>query len=393
MAFPVWRRKSKKVYVYYLDPKTNKLIQVPRETTVHLDGLSKEKVHEWIESWEKDHGIGRTRSKKIYLKDTDRLYILWKQYQTHRNMNRSRRDNTSTAEDELFKHHIVGFFVGIHGIKLPNQWHHLVVEFHSYLFEQKLSIRSIQKILWTFERFGKHLVWQRYMDYPFTIAIPSNKTSKVTPLKVKRTPEDILKFIKSEPNYKVKDIDFNLAVLLGYFAGLGPGELFALSKKDFLTGINAENNTKTLESFRKYNLGSRLSVIINKTLPAKGAQTEPVALLKNDFREGVVNIWHIEAAMLIAKMVSDRPDGRLFPFSYGYLQRTYRENVRPLLKVTPHDLRRSSCLYLGRTVRLELSLLQEHMRHAELETTMLYCREPSTPDIKIVSKQNFDDVA
>jgi integrase len=257
--------------------------------------------------------------------------------------------------------------------------------------------------LWVLKRFSEALVFSGYLSHSFAIRPPKAKYEKVTPLKIRKTPEDILKFAKNTsfsfpkqrkiegmPNKDRSEIDFILAVLLGYFGGFGPGELFALEKSDLLTGQYAVNNCKTYVGFQKHKLGSRLGVVINKTLPVVG---EVVPLVKNDYRYGVSNIWNPTAAKMIADIVSKRPDGRLFPFSYSYLLTRWRQFVRRKLGATPHDLRRASGLYLGRDKRVDLSLLQDHMRHADIQTTMLYCREPATPDNIIKIKQDFDDVA
>ena len=296
----------------------------------------------------------------------------------------------------MFEKHIVPFFVTEHEKKDPAHWHALIPEFHLSLSRQSLSARYRSKILWTLKRFGESLVFSQYMAFPYAIRPPKSKVAKVTPLKVRKTPEEILDFVRrttfptQDHRSDRGDIDWGLAVLLGYFGGFGPGELFALEKADLLTGDFAESECKTLEGFRKHGLGSRLAVVINKTCPHIG---EPVPLVKNDYRFGVSNIWDVEAAKLISKLAKDRPEGRLFPYSYAYLIRRWRELVFPQLRATPHDLRRASGLYLGRTVRLALTLLQEHMRHAEIETTMLYTREPAVPEKKRSTKQDFDDVA
>lgn len=408
MASIVWRRNSRKVYIYYHDKNTNKLKQIAREETKHLDGQSPTAVQAWVDKWEEEHGIVRDRAARINLKPGDTLLALWKQYQDYKvsDSDTARRQKTIESEDGTFHRHIVQYFVGMHQKKDPAQWHRLIPEFHVHLGREqtrtdgatyRLSARSRAKILWTLKRFGESLVFSQYMSFPYAIRPPKSKVAKVTPLKVRKTPEEILKFTKATeyPETKLRGedrgpVDYNLAILLGYFGGFGPGELFALEKADLLTGDYAEENCKTLVGFKKHGLGSRLAVVINKTLPYVG---DPVPLVKNDYRFGVSNIWSGEAAKRISKIVKDLPEGRLFPYSYGFLVRRWREVVRPKLGSTLHDLRRASGLYLGRTVRLELTLLQEHMRHAEIETTMLYMREPALPEKRKTAKQDFDDVA
>lgn len=399
MAF-IHCRRGGKTYVYYHDSGSGKLRQVPRKLTKHLDGQPLHTAEEWVKQWEMDHGHVVDRAERINVKPDDKLLALWKQYQDFKDSDSDtpRRANTVAGETALFERYIVAFFVGKHGKKDPTTWHPLVPEFHSFLAEKSLSASSRQKVLWALKRFGESLVFTQHMSFPYAIRPPRSKASKVTPLKVRKTPEDIISFAKSTTydakTFRKGAVQFNLAVLLGYFGGFGPGELFALEKSDLITGDHAEAHCKTLPGFRKYKLGSRLGVVVNKTLPVSGKNNAPIPLMKNDYRYGVANIWDKDAAKLIASLVRDLPDGRLFPFSYGHLMRQWREQVHPKLKATPHDLRRASGLYLGRTVRVDLTLLQEHMRHAEIETTMLYCREPAVPEAskkKLV--QDFSDVA
>lgn len=387
MAFIHYRRGGQKVYVYFHDKSTDGLVQVPRDQTKHLDGKPREEAEAWVRRWEAKHGQITNRAARIHVHEDDQLMRLWTRYQAHRAKTSRRREGTAQAETDVFLGHIAPFFVGQHQKKDPALWHDLVPAFHDFLF-QKYSDRTIQKTLWTLERFGKHLVFARYMTFPFAVQIPARGNPRVTPLKVRKSPAEILSYVRrAKFDY---DIDFRLAILLGYFAALGPQELFALEKSDFLTGASAELQTKTLPGFRAHSLGSRLSVVMNKTLVRKHGV---VPLAKNDYRMGVVNIWHPEAARQVAEILKNRPAGRLFDVTYDAATCAWSRMVQPTLEVTPHDLRRASALYLGRELRIELTLLQEHMRHAEIETTMLYTREPEQTRERKIVRQNFDDVA
>jgi integrase len=406
MATIFYRRKSRKVYIYYTDPKDKKLKQVERKLTKHLDGQPIKVVEAWRDEWEKKHGISRDRVNRSTLKKDDRLMKQWKRYQDFKAADKQdgRRKRTIEAETNLFLNHIVAYFVNIHEKKDPKTWHELVPDFHLHLDENKLGAASRRAILWTLKRFGDSLVFSHYMNFSYVIRPPHSKNEKQTPLKVEKTPKEIIDFVKSaiwsspkrrptknNPDGEIQ-IDFNLAILLGYFGGFGPGELFALEKGDFLTGSQAElASKKTLGGFREEGLGSRLAVIACKTLPHIG---EPQPLMKNDYRFGVCNIWSVEAAKLISSIVRDKPEGRLFPFSYAYLMRRWREQVLPKLGVTAHDLRRASGLYLGRDLRIDLTLLQDHMRHAEVTTSILYTRAPAPKNEKRIKlNQDFDEVA
>jgi len=390
VATIIWRR-NKQVTVYYWDNNIGKQVALPRKETEHLDGLPRDIVLKWKHDWEKSHGKIKARSNRIHLKEKDVLSTLWRQYQLHREKIKNRRTSTAEKETGEFETYIVPFFVKEHQKKDPADWHALIPAFHNWLFQKSLSDSTVKKILGTLERFGKYLMFQRHMIFPFVIQAPSSKNNKVTPLKVERTPEDIFKYVKNLTKEDYSKVDLRLAVLIGYFAALGPGELFALEKKDFLTGDIAQRETKTLTGFRERGLGSRLSVVIWKTLSAKGSN-KLEASTKNETRKSVVNIWHGEAAKLIGKILSERTPGRLFPLSYSHMGKIWRQRIQPYLKTTPHDLRRASALYLGREFKLNPMLLQEHMRHSEIETTMLYTRRPATPTLPSEDKQNFDDI-
>lgn len=399
MAMIRYRKGRRGVYVYYYDTREGRLRQVPRSVTRDWDGLPEEEILARKRKWEEDHGLARDRIERHSLSPDDKLKKLWDSYQTSRMRFKKRRAGTAEAENQIFETYICPFFVKLHTKKDPTQWHSLVPDFHNWLFERPISDAYRRSILWALERFGKYLVFARAMTFPFTIQTPTAENHKVTPLKVRLAPEEILRAVRAHafkrPHRKhasktrVSQINYKLAVLVGYFASLRPEELYALEKSDFSTGEKAETVSKTYVGLKAAGLGSRLAVKINKSL--KGGTVEPH--VKSDHSYGYVTIWYPDAARVIAEMVRGLPDGRLFPFTRGYLDKAWREIVFPVLGATAHDLRRASGLYLGRTIRIPPTLLQEHMRHAELDTTLLYTREPAIEEeTKEIVPQDFDDV-
>lgn len=398
MAHLVWRRGSK-VYLYYYDTKAGKLVQVPRAVTKPWDGLPAEEVQALKRQWEDAHGQVRNRIERLSLGKDDKLRRLWDAYQTQRMRFKKRRESTAEKEQDVFESYICRFFVTTHQKKDPTQWHALVPDFHNWLFELPIQDSYRRKILWTLERFGKYLVFSRVMTFPFTIQTPTRDNNKETPLKVRVAPDDLLQICRvhsfKRPHKKhastkrVSRIHFKLAVLVGYFFSLRPEELWALEREDFLTGDQAAERSKTYSGLRSIGLGSRLAVTINKSLV--GGKVEN--LVKTDHSYGWVTCWHPGAAKVIAELLKEAPPGRLFPFSRGYVDKAWREVAFPLVGVTVHDLRRASGVHLGRTVRVPPTLLQDHMRHAELDTTLLYMREPSAKEQKKEAvTQDFDEV-
>lgn len=384
------KRKGKhRVYVYYY--AKGKHTWIPRKQTKHLDGQSIKSIEEWVAFWKVQFGIEKENVRRVSLNKEDKLAILFDSYQNYRQSLRDITDQTIAAEKYRFERFILAYFIVEKKQRSPRLWHKHVPGYYEFLKGLELATDTIKKLLWDLERFGKYLVFIRETEFPFAIMIPRRSNRKITPLKRRVTPEDILNARFTTVGFRRSELNsFNqrLAVLIGYFATLGPAELFALEKKDFLTGEQARESTKTLRGLQKHGIGSSLSVVISKGLKGKGFDSYP----KNYYRYGVVNIFDIRAAKAIASILKDLPDGRLFSLSREHLNTLWRSEIKSVLGTTAHDLRRASCLYLGRSLRIEPTLLQEHARHSELDTTMLYCRDPLIPNIKI-EHQDWNDVS
>lgn len=391
------RRRGSKVYLYYYDSRLGRIVQVPRSITQGWDDLPPGEVLELKRQWEEDNGRAKSKIARMVLREGDKALRLWNEYQLQRKRNKKRTDHTETQEKRHFEAFMCPYFVGLHQAKDPTTWHGLVPGFHDWLHEKDLTDSHRRKILWALERFGKHLVFKRYMTFPFTVQTPSRDDINETPLKIEISPDRILSVVKVQsftrpPNKhgnRTSNVNFKLAVLLGYFCSLRPEELYALEKSDILTGQEAVEKSNTYDGLKTHNLGSKITVSIQKALQGN----EIVERLKTHHSHGYVNVWHPQAALAIAAIVRGLPDGRLFPFTRGYLDRAWKEIVYPILGVTAHDLRRASAVYLGRVAMIPMSLLQEHMRHADLSTTAIYMRRPKKEVQKNrVVKQDFDDV-
>lgn len=405
MAFVVPRKGKKGIYVYYHDRATGKQQQVPRKKTKHLDKASQQEIQEWLDQWDKQHGRAAERSERINLKDDERLMQLWNQYKTQHTASSKRRIQAENSEQRLFDNHILPFFVGQLQNKTPESWHDQIPNFHAYLFSKKLGDQTNRYVLWALRRFGEHLVWARHMNYPFAVKVPARQNPNTTPLEITLTPDQILNSIESSFGvsakkwlkiggrpHEISEDDIKLSVLIGYFGSLRPQEQWALEKSDFITGDVAEKHTKTLPGLRSYGLGTKLSIVISKSWQ-KTNPPKIEALTKSHYSAGVVNIWNPKAAKLIAELVKKKPAGRVFKMSYfGWFQ-LWRRTIYPKIGVSAHDLRRASGQYLGKVKRIDLMTLKEHMRHSEIETTILYTRDPAVPLLKANEKhQDFDDI-
>jgi integrase len=384
MASIVWRRAGQQVYVYYYDRAARKTKQVPREYTEKWDKWPREEVEAAVAKWLRENGLDAHRVDRRKLQASDSLSKLWAGYQKHTRVKKrggNRRAVTEKQENDLFERHILPFFVMQHERKNPTEWHGLVPEYHDWLGE-RLGVRGVRKVLGILGRFGKWLVFRRLMWVPFAIQLPADVRAKITPLKRPVDPSEVMGFTSTPVIYEGRTykkstrkqvlLRVDLMALLGYFASLRPEEVYALDREDILMGAQAVEHAELYPEFQKRGLGSKMAVVINKTLTGPKVKPE----VKSEAAEGVVLVWDVEAARRIRDIILGMPPGRLFRASRSTCDRSWREKG---LGVTMHDLRRASCLYLGRVVRIPKDLLQEHARHEEEETTSLYTRKPKTP--------------
>lgn len=379
------RRRGSKVYVYFLDPGTGKLRQLPREETRHLDAQADGVVERWVQEWEDSNGMQATRSRLRTTFSTDEIESLWKAYMDERAALAEEPVPAQTIRNENQKWEWIKlFFIKERVEKNLRRWYLHTPDFMLWLFSQeRLGREQCKKVLWTLRAFGQFLVAHNYLGQPWYLPkVPRRSRRQETPLKL-ATSADVVKSVA----VAIPDLKFRLALLLGYFASLRPGELWELHLEDFVTGDSAKFRAKAYTKLAKYKLGSGLSVHITKQKLNEGS----VPRVKKHSK-GWVNIWDKAAAKMIASILKTLEPGPIWPQSRTYLEKQYSRAVRRHLDLTLHDLRRASALYLGRTVGVDVWTLQAHMRHAEFSTTLLYCREPDSESQEDTGLQDFDNV-
>lgn len=382
------RRRGTEVVVYYWEKagngKPGRQVPLPREVTQDLDDLSDEAITEWMTKWAAAHGKERIRSRRRALLRTDDVALLFNAHmEEHKTLNEP-EDSTIYEYRYHFESYIVPYFVTLHGEKNPQKWHGLSGKLPIYLItEKKLAKRTAKKVCDTLIRFGNYLLLNQVLREQYYV--PKLRLGKrQTPLSKKLAPKEVLDFAQvlggGEPTW-------SLFVLVSYFGSLRPEEAFALTRGDFVTGELARAKAKTFARFQKYGLGTGLSIHIDKVLVGK----EPRHYTKNHYAKGVVNVWDQEAARRIGQIIKMLPEGPLFPGARHVLNSRYAVVVQPLTGLTAQDYRRASANHLGKIVGVDPILLQDHLRHAVLETTMLYVRDPSARE-ETSGQQNFDDV-
>ncbi|MCX6110077.1 MAG: hypothetical protein NTZ90_10815 [Proteobacteria bacterium] len=389
MACWTRRRGSKLVTVYYYDTIAKKNVQVPRAECRHLDDLDDDRITEWVRDWENAHGVAVHRVQRYQLRQGDDLSSCWAAFTKEYQLMRGVKDVTMRDTHDAWAVYILPYFIGIHGLKNVRKWRHQIADFPVYLLSQEtrrgtLDISSVKKILWLLNNFGRWLAKKEKISQPWILDIPSANYVKETPLKVRVDPEAALQTARA---LLAKSPLAALGVLCGYFGGLSPSEFTGLHHKDFLTGNKNASQCETYTGFKRYDMGSKLIISVER---AKIASEEEE--VKNQYRREYVCIWDMTAAQLIVDILKTLPAGPIWSWTRGHYDKVYTRDVRPLLNVTPHDLRRSSCLWLLRTKNIDIMLAKSHFRHSLVSTTILYARSPGDKE-RDEADRDLDDIA
>lgn len=392
------QRRGKHVDVYYYDAKTRKNVKIPREQTKHLAGLDEASINIWISEWESRNGrINDKISRRVNFSDS-KLTALFDLYLEDRVNGDGLHPDRAKEEKRWLENYLLPFFIRKHGCKDLKKWGEIGWGLRAWLIQQKpkgrirlnstLSVKTAKAIIQSANRFGRWLKGAGHIDVVWAFPSPKlgrKRSERVTPLPRSITPLEVLDAAKK---LIIQNPEWAIAVLVGYFAALRPSETFALTKKDFLTGDFAAENSLTYSRLKLKDIGTKLAVEVTKALEKNKILGPP----KNYHSNGVVTVWNVDAAKMLAAILRELPDGRIFRFGKVHLFRKYHEIVFPLLSVTLHDLRRAAGLYLGRGhYGLDPYLLQDFLRHGDLESTQLYTRRPRV-DITTTGHQDLDDV-
>ncbi len=377
MAF--WNRdKSGRLQVYYYDPEKGKQVKLSRNYLRHLDHIKEDAAIDiWVKRWAADN-IKHQKTIPRVLLTTDEAYLFFEAFIEERKRFRNLSISTYKDAHTYFHKYVSEYFVTVHKEKDVRNWSLYMAGFPGWLLKKNLSNKYIKKIILTCRQFGHYLAANHIITHKWLVLIPVDNSSSATPLPRELKPKEVLKFAQSSSNSEVK-----LLALLGYFASLRPAETMALSVKDFYTGLQAIRVCKTQENFKKLKLGSKLTIHVNKQL--RGTLIDKP---KTRGSVGYVAVWYAPAAREIGELLKGK-NGALFSKARETLFILWKE--QGINGISLHDLRRSSGVYLGRTKQVPMLLLQEHMRHSSINTTMLYMRRPEQEKVD-TGTQNFDDV-
>jgi integrase len=384
------RKRNKQVVVYYWDSKQSKQVNLPRSQTKHLDTFTDDKIDLWVENWQNSNGKPLDKINRIKLKASDDLSNLITKYQAER-----LEDGTSarTLQNEkiIFDKYILPYFVGLHKAKDIRKWRELGGNLRAWLTENTtLDVKTKRAVIQTVNRFGRWLADLNKIDVAWRFRTPSLKLKRrdrKSPLPRILEPKEVIAAAKTIKT--LGHTNWAIALLVGYFACLRPEETFALTINDILTGTDVDKESQTLDRLREKGLGVTLALDINKAL-ITGTTIGPP---KNYYSNGIATIWHKEGGKLLAECLRDWNEDKFFDRTKDYLFHYYRKHISKYLNVTLHDLRRASGLYLGRTLGLDPFLLQDILRHGDIESTLEYTRRPKDSREVKVRKQNFDEVS
>lgn len=373
-----WQRKNGRVYIRYYDPETKKRVRLPRNYVSHLDGLADTDIDKWVDQWSQQN-ISKSKIDLFVDYSSDEVVTLIKAFLAERESVRKIDKSTMQQTERFFRTHILDYFVREKGQKDVRSWQFILSGFTHYLIDKNLSINYIKKVLQSLRQFSEYLVRNHILAGTWLPLIPSTNKQSNTPLPKEHSPQEIIVSLRT------LDPDLRLLGLLGYFASLRPAETMALKLTDFYTGEQAIELASTQSVLHEHGVGSKLTVHIDKqrAVHNKDQTKSP----KTRSSVAYVAVWYREGAKEIAGLLTES-EIRLFPHSRDYYFRKWKNKGLP---ISLHDLRRSSGLYLGRTLNLPVQLVQEHMRHTDIKTTMLYMRRPEKKKVEH-KNQDFNDV-
>ncbi len=403
-----YRKPNGSVVFQVYDPVTKTQRKLSRDEIAHLDSATDEQIATFRQLYIAKNRAQAKKTLKTVLAQTDEAQFLFEQFLAEYQSLRKTSDTTTSDEKGRWTGYITPYFVKEHATKDVRLWYLHTAGFPPWLIGSPLGINQQKKVIGLLERFGLYLARHRKIPEPWGFIKPTENTSKETPLEFEVLPQEVLDWSASrEPRTA-------MLALLGYFASMRPEESFALKKSDILTSDDARNKAKTHLRFKQHGLGSGVSIDVKLAFKKTGKIGRP----KSEVSRAVVNVFSPEAARRIAALLRLLPDGWLFPRrrrirknTYEYLYddekpmgrgtmfnyweehgfRKSRALEEPKRLVSLHDLRRASCLYLGRTLDLPTTLVQEHLRHADIKTTLLYMRQPGVV-VAPKPNQNWDDV-
>jgi integrase len=395
MAF-LRRRKDGTIRIQYWDSARGKKRDIPRHKIKHLDTLSDEEIERWIAAWEAANTIKVERVLERHLSEEDEAASFFEAFINRYALMNKISEVTVKEDRRRFFKHIVPVIVGKYQRKDVRTWSTVLPQLVPELMAaQNLAEEQIRKCVFLMMRFGKYLASMGIIQQPWVVELPSAPT-RDTPLEVSLVPEQVLAFAKSCGDRRVK-----LMALLGFFAGLRPNETFALSKEDFLTGDTAVQKSPTYSRFQNISLGTKLTIRLSRMIANDGsvkAKTKGQNLRERSRKKAdsipkfeYVTVWSVEAAKALSELLREMENGPLFSQGRKRLFDVWQREGFLGLKVTLHDLRRASGFYLGRVIDAPVTLIQDHLRHENINTSALYMRRPAE-EAGDIGKQNFDDV-
>ncbi len=392
------KRDGSRIRIRYWSIDHDSWKDIPRKEISFLDRCSDEEVEQWISLWEQSQGSKVRRSQESHLLLTDETRLLFDSFLKKYAERKGTSAATLRDENGRFYKHIVPIMVGIEKRKDVRTWNTAIPNLASHLRAKgELAPSQINKCLGLLKRFSKNLKATGIIPHTWEVEYISVESS--TPLAVEIIPKQVFDLVDGTSDDRLK-----LLALLGFFGSLRPSESFALKKEDFLTGDVAMAQSQTYSRFKKVGFGSKLTIHVRRAMDSFSKVKEKTKkeilrkrskrIMLDTYKEVVgeyVTIWNVEAAQRIADILRRMPNGPLFSVGRKRLFEIWLIESEKSIKVSLHDLRRASGYYLGRVEDLAITLLQDHMRHEQIQTTELYMRPPGK-DSSEIHEQNFDDV-
>lgn len=347
----------------------------PREECRPFDAMTDEQVEAWTQNYN-----AQVHIQAAGVGTSGRLSALIQEWKTH--LETKGRHYETVSEKVRHAYRAGRYFEALtdnirlwpqHSINLAT---HLLSEEHSLL--ETAKTQNDARAFWEWLKKHKRMVSGALdLDQVVGYAVQNQ-----TPLQFTVTPEQVLKFARETPIF-----EFKVAVLVAFFAGLRPQEVYALKRDQFYSKDIARNSPSG-EVMRSIGLYDGLMVDVRRNRGKRSGDVRDPK--KGSF--GLVSVHNKEAAAYLVSLIGKMdPDIVLFKYTNSYYQHDWRKDGYPGLTV--RDLRRAGIYWLGHFSQIKLESLKNWARHKKIQTTSLYFRQPYASPTTTQDVLELDDVS
>lgn len=392
-----FRDNKNRVYLQAYNPQLKRNEKLSREESKHFDAMSDDEIRKALEGRKSIVTVAQW-----YLNDPVRKHF--ERWLEHLRVE-ERLDTATVRQHQTYvERYVFEYFADVVKKKDPNNWPAYSARFYTWMKTEGYKVVAKDPT-------GKPKLLKN--GQPQTVSVPASPSviraanvsyrkffgwmgeeGLVTPVDIKlraptfetkhtklpRTiaPDEVLEWARkcSVPHVR-------LCGLMGYFLSLRPQETFAAVELDFQSGKPIAN-LEAVKVMREIGLYDGLAFMVHRQKQNSGDIVEHaksnsegwVACFNKDGAKLIVDTVLELDALFVEKKKNRKvdPNKSLVKWNNRKLYEDWKKFG--LRNIDLKDLRRASLYFLGLHTGIQPLQLMKHARHANIETTMLYCRRP-----------------